>query len=994
MALDTNVAELSTQTTYLTNAINIKKATLDAQVATAAAYVTDTANSATTLATTATTLASTAASTKAASDTALAAWQNSTDGAEALPAINVNSFNGTVVASCVYDTSLDSDGGQWRKRCTATSWYNEVTTATGKWLGCFATPLLAVNSRANSAVGDYYYNTTDKLFYSIATITGVPVSATVATGVQIYRGARKEFPEIVAITAEAGRVIIWDLTVAGGSVGGDAAVPMWMVFTSNTSYMIEATQDCICAINGAVFIGSTTGGAGLKIVQFIIDSSYKVVSNLSLTGKFLSNIAGRRTASGFSTETKYGSIVNNVVNSITATILPTAPIDPATGLPVPTIAVGTAGGVSVIKDDGTVVNGIETAGAPYLVSFTPAGNLVYGIYNNVIRKTPVVTSALTSGFGYIDTAGGQVTSPNGVLKPVASKNGTDYNASWGICRRVMNSNAAYLTEIYANITNTYNTGWMNGDIRLAALADSDRMAGGVETVSGAELMPNGNFNADATTSGWTVDGTGTFSTVAGVLVIDATINGYQGASWRSATPIVSNGQSYTVTFDMKGSAASVGAVVLIADGYVNICSKAYSNTTASMTTYSISGVVNDSRLTAGLLTILRLQVYGANPGTVYIDNISIKLSAADRSVKANPLTVVGTLTKSPVNTGSQLVAYSGYATGSYLMQPYSTNLDFGTGDFSYNLWAKSAVTSVGPNSPLFTRGTDVTSSLEVVQMSTGISVRRNVAGTPYVTTLAYSWTDSNFHKVDLVRRSGVLYLYLDGVQQSSAAFTADMNWCTSPLLMVGMSYTWGASTPLLGAALFRISATAPSADQIQYMYETERKLFEPGAQCTIQGTSTYVTAMDYSDQNDLLHVGTSWGITEFQGLKVNTSYATSMGAVSAISTKSGYEVISGATSTSITAPSKLVRDELNRAAEMKKQFGQDLVYVDFDSIAAQTTFVVPLGMKAKYVYAANALKRQGAAKDFTITNDGFRDSVVFTTAPGTNVWVSVACTRV
>ena len=38
------------------------------------------------------------------------------------------------------------------------------------------------------------------------------------------------------------------------------------------------------------------------------------------------------------------------------TVLPNAPIDADTGLPVPTIAVATDGGVSVIKDNGTVVD--------------------------------------------------------------------------------------------------------------------------------------------------------------------------------------------------------------------------------------------------------------------------------------------------------------------------------------------------------------------------------------------------------------------------------------------------------------------------------------------------------------------------------------------------------------------------------------------------------------------------------------------------------------
>jgi hypothetical protein len=42
------------------------------------------------------------------------------------------------------------------------------------------------------------------------------------------------------------------------------------------------------------------------------------------------------------------------VNDVAMTVLPDAPIDPATGLPVPTIAVATDGGVSVITDSGAV----------------------------------------------------------------------------------------------------------------------------------------------------------------------------------------------------------------------------------------------------------------------------------------------------------------------------------------------------------------------------------------------------------------------------------------------------------------------------------------------------------------------------------------------------------------------------------------------------------------------------------------------------------------
>ena len=55
-------------------------------------------------------------------------------------------------------------------------------------------------------------------------------------------------------------------------------------------------------------------------------------------------------------------LIANEVNDVAMTVLPNAPIDDVTGLPVPTIAVATNGGVSVIKDDGTVVIPDTTSG--------------------------------------------------------------------------------------------------------------------------------------------------------------------------------------------------------------------------------------------------------------------------------------------------------------------------------------------------------------------------------------------------------------------------------------------------------------------------------------------------------------------------------------------------------------------------------------------------------------------------------------------------------
>ena len=64
------------------------------------------------------------------------------------------------------------------------------------------------------------------------------------------------------------------------------------------------------------------------------------------------------------------------------TVLPNAPIDDTTGLPVPTIAVGTNagaanGGVSVIKDDGIVVDIVASTGASGYASY----NVEFGSNN-------------------------------------------------------------------------------------------------------------------------------------------------------------------------------------------------------------------------------------------------------------------------------------------------------------------------------------------------------------------------------------------------------------------------------------------------------------------------------------------------------------------------------------------------------------------------------------------------------------------------------------
>ena len=202
----------------------------------------------------------------------------------------------TAVDVFVYDTRKDSDGGAWRKRTQNTSWYNEtLNTAT--------------------------------------------------------RGSRKEFPAVAVIVAETTKVTIYD--------GDDPDMPMWMVLNKGSAGTMMYSNasglfTSITAVNGNIYYGITpTAGAGK--IEFINDSSFKYrPSSRSNRGRFNGSIADRDLLLYWNLETTV--LANENVNDVAVTVLPNAPIDDATGLPIPTIAVATESGASVIRDDGNVVD--------------------------------------------------------------------------------------------------------------------------------------------------------------------------------------------------------------------------------------------------------------------------------------------------------------------------------------------------------------------------------------------------------------------------------------------------------------------------------------------------------------------------------------------------------------------------------------------------------------------------------------------------------------
>lgn len=886
---------------------------------------------------------------------------------EYLPALSQSLHIGAVVKAIVYDTSKDSDGGAWRKRCADKSWYTE-TLGGDRWIGQHAT-ISAAWTAAGSTTGAVYQASATAGAQTIGNYY-TPTSSTTAT--EVFRGVSREFPAVVGVVAESARVVIYDLSAVG--------CPMWMVFASTSGYALHSGTPVlsIAAGQGQLVIGLSN----LIEINFLSDSS---------TLRYVSNyfrrslpIGSRNTAGTWSQIDTSKGIVNGTSNDVALTVLDSSPIDPATGLPVPTIAVATAGGVSVIKDDGTVVNSaVSTMVAN--VCFSKDGRLRYGSFVGVAYGFRAVrVSDISAGFsGDASLIGGAGSVPALPYSDYIASGG-DYVLTRGagdypVC--VLKENPSTPAKGMVNyLTHLYTSGWQVGDIRGAYLADTT-----AETITASgELVTNGTFTTD--TTGWTTYQNGVLSVdTARLLITNGAAD--SGAAYQTITTVADKTYVFSITITEGTSATSIvrvgagsGAAV---SSYVNA-----TNLGDGVFTYTFTATSTTTTITVYVGTITLGH-------TVYFDNISVKLAEPDRSVKNKGLVINGSLTKTAVASGAGLVAYSGFSGSNYLEQPYNSDLDFGTGDcLIFAGWLNPPNLSSG--FCMLHRSLAATAGGIVVQaaVTTGyIQVYGSAtSGFSLLLTSTVGITVNSWNYVEVGRLSGTLYVRINGVVVGSVADSTNLTYANT-VTRIGQRND--SSTPLIGSiALVRIGATMTTLDQSAHIYRTELPLFQASAQCTLAGSSTAVTALAYDDTSDILHVGTSWGRSGFRDLLRIDSEATTNGAITSLSAKQGAVLTGGATAGSFYLPAMLLRDELRRKDEARKALGKVPVFFDYTATASQTAFVLPKGYTAKAVYHNGTLKRETTTGVYwTRSTDGFAETCTLSAGATVSDWISVMATR-
>ena len=731
-------------------------------------------------------------------------------------------INKSAIDVHVYDTSKDSDGGAWRKRTQHTSWYNEEL------------------------------NTEN-------------------------RGSRREFPSIAIIVAELDKVTIYD--------GDDPTLPMWMVFRGlnsassytwfGTGYAGENTTS-VHMKNATLCIGvSGNVGtvSGLSVVNLIRE---RFIKYGGADGSVDRNVSLRNKSFRVNNPSPVNTyLLGDNVTGVDMRVLPNSPIDQETGLAVPTIAVGTNSGLTIIKDNGIPVSISITSGAGAVkdvyilederVAFSAQqSSSAQDYYRFCIAPIP---NENVSGQAYWQSYPDDIVadySYSTYIKPLALSS-SDYvggNISdiskttvggfkgIGILHE-SDDGVDAIRGMACHIKDSYNTGWMPGDTELAVLNETET---GILDASNKVL--NGTFGNTSEWYGARYTITGGQATIGG----DPNDPGNGQLTQNMAGRIVP-GRTYTLTFD---SVAETGTPYLVfhefASGSTSNGTKTFGYVTgASPTSYEFTWTPTN--------TYCNFVVGGGSTSSLTIDNVVIKESIVDKSANSNHLRYAGSNVKrTAVAPGADLVSYKNFNEGYF--KHFAID-GFGAGDVCICGWAKFT------NADVYTHVLSIGNQTD----STGLTLKKTRAGVNNhiylygnIGTLVSTNQDVPIDEwifLTAGRHAGFWYVYVNGelINRTTDPNTYGVGGTGTTKVTVGrnegVSNEADDNTEL---ALVRLSRTFPTDSQIKKMYLDERSLFRENAKCTIYG-STDVRALMHDDSTGLLHVGTPSGRSIFNNIR-------------------------------------------------------------------------------------------------------------------------------
>ena len=276
-------------------------------------------------------------------------------------------------------------------------------------------------------------------------------------------------------------------------------------------------------------------------------------------------------------------------------------------------------------------------------------------------------------------------------------------------------------------------------------------------------------------------------------------------------------------------------------------------------------------------------------------NLTNGQTATDRSPNNLHLTVNGTITKTAVATGAELVAYSGFSGSNQLHRPYNASFDPGTGDYSFAIWFKCSPTTGEQTVMRRFSTSSVTGGTLMRIVSSNSKLQwyvRDTSSSAATVNSTRALDDGFWHCAVGTREGSTMKLYIDGKLNASTGCSANShNPGSNANFVIGAEETVGNAgnyqnpADLCSFALVRYSLSAPDAEQVKRMYNDEKMLFQENAKCTLYGnpaSNDLVRALAYDEVTDRYHVATPDGRSDFQGLRrINNTTTAVTTAISA-----------------------------------------------------------------------------------------------------------------
>ena len=771
---------------------------------------------------------------------------------------NINAIKAKIpydsVAVFIYDTSLDSDGGAWRKRTRDASWYNE--------------------------------------------------------GVSRDRGARKEFPAVAVLVAENQKLTIHD--------GDDPNLPMWMRFLSDgygtgASHVIQGQSGAlnitdIHMLNGQLVVTQTkaSDSYGSPVINFISERAVRMDPNSTEGGRWTGNISQRNTDQEWDQSTNGYLVNSSQQNCCTQHVFPNANIDPDTKLPRPTIIIGTHAGISVIDSQEGVYSDASPCGGSTgciamtevnskgeLVAVFKNGNPVYTYRYKLAgdRSVPFEDNVYYRYYHYNLAVANFPTIP---WSPGSEKVGWVEDTKLALGNNAGlnlyldgghdSSSQPNASRSFAYLNRLHPTGYLHGNCFGCFCASTDT----TDLKTSSQLLTNGNFGSNIT--GWTDLSGGGSSISHDSSNGRMNLNGATAyaRAYQTFTAVV--GQWYTVEIQNHYNVTT--------NQEINLWIGTHQYPTSGYNVYGTARYkhgTHDANAAWSVqfrATQTTIHVHVESGWNVAFDNIYARICDGDKgggygfgnggNQLQTAMNAMGANIGRSKYDNSEIVTYN-LTGGAYLEQHYNPWLNFlesDSNDWTVMGWGSVNETSSGWK-VFMARDTwnnnQKWSCMVLDHMAFG---GVNVGNTDIEANQLYffCWTKSGNR----------ITAYLNGRYDGEIASFSDGVAAPTQTLLIGARHANGQNNPNIGGsitdnnhwtkvALARVSQGAISPEQVNEIYNAERHLFTPNARCILQGSNEYVRDLHYDKSTGTLHVLSNTARNDIQGLRVINSETRSAG---------------------------------------------------------------------------------------------------------------------